>query len=103
MKAGRRRVVFVKALEAAPARPVLPVMFVKARAVTPAAELLEPAPEPDHGFDFGKPMTGHMHDLLCKGLHDGRVSVSDVVRANDAFIGAKALPHDLIELVVALA
>ncbi|MBB5463749.1 hypothetical protein [Paraburkholderia sp. Cpub6] len=97
MKAGRRRVVFVKAPAAAP----LPILFVKS--VTPEPVPLELVPEPDPCFDFGKPMTGHMHDLLCKGLHDGRVSVSDIVRANQAYMCNRPIPHDLIEIVVALA
>lgn len=102
MKAGRRRVVFVKAPAAAPLVPASArMLFVKS--VTPAPVPLEPVPEPDHGFDFGKPMTGHMHDILCKALHDGRISVSDVVRANRAFMCSRPLPYDLIELLVALA
>lgn len=107
MKAGRP-ILFVKALAGARVVPVVsvrmpaaPVMFVKT--ITPAPVPLESVPETDLWFEFGKPMTCHMHELLCKGLHDGRVSVSDVVRANQAFMCAKPLPADLIELVVALA
>ncbi|MCI0146665.1 hypothetical protein KNO81_12280 [Paraburkholderia sediminicola] len=87
MKAVRRRVVFVKAITPAP--------------VPEPAHAAAPV-EPDD-FSWGQPCTWGMFDILVKGLHDSRVSVSDVVRANDAYMCGRPLPHDLIELVVALA
>lgn len=94
-----RRIIF-RNKTAAPVAPFsvgVPILLVKS--VTPVTVPLEPVPDPDPGFDFGKPMTGHMFDLVCKALHAGEITVRDAARANDAYICGRPLPHDLIELV----
>lgn len=90
-------ILFVKA----PAIEPLPILFVKS--ITPALVPLEALPEFDPGFEFNKPMTWHMFDVVIKALRDGEVSVSDAAGANDAYLCGRPLPHTLIELVAARA
>jgi hypothetical protein len=86
--------------------PTAPVLFVKA--ITPASEtppqparVPDPASEFDPGMDCNRPMTGYMFDLVCKALHDNKITVSEAAHANDAYLAGRVLPTGLIKLVVA--
>lgn len=109
MKAGRRHVVFVRAPEAAPTAPVsvrmppAPVLFIKARSASAPAPAHAAAPVEPDDFNWSHPCTGRMVDILVKATHDGFLSARDLSRASDAYMCGRPLPHELIELVVALA
>jgi hypothetical protein len=110
----RRRVIFRKgaAPAAAPVAlvsvrmPAAPVMFVKAVTPSPSPS---PAPESAHAaalvepdeFNWGRPCTSRMVDILVKSTHDGLLSATDLSRASDAYMCLKPLPHDLIGAVLA--
>ncbi|TCG08852.1 hypothetical protein BZM27_09380 [Paraburkholderia steynii] len=97
MKAGRRRVVFVKAPAAAPAAtvsvrmPAGPVVFVKT--VTPALDLLD-------AVDWTVPISSSQFGTLAKAAAAGEIDMSDLARASDASLCRRPVPEDLRRVVV---
>lgn len=97
MKAGRRRVVFVKAPAAAPAAPVsmhmptAPVMFVKA---------ITPAPDPLDAVDWTIPITSSQFGTLAKAAAAGEIGMDDLARASEASLCRGVVPDDLRRVIV---
>jgi len=100
--AGRRRVVFVKAPDAAPVAPapvrvpIAPVLFVKSE--TPRPYLL---PDPFEGHDFSKAKSPGQFDIVMRAVHDGYLTLDDGGRAADAWTCGRPVPEDMRMVVVA--
>ncbi|TAM06394.1 MAG: hypothetical protein EPN70_05990 [Paraburkholderia sp.] len=98
MKAGRRRVVFVKAPAAAPAAPVFsmrmptaPVMFVKS---------ITPAPDPLDAVDWSIPITHAQFDVLAKAAAAGEIDMSDLALAAEESLCRRPVPEGLRRVIV---